>query len=187
MLLFINPACRPNDARSCTSANHVCLRLELYQRRGVRSIRCFFFSLLQELLILSHFLHHITNMPTMPANTLRQASRLCLKQSSSTTSVLRNSAARAAGISNQTTSKRGYVSATKKDNAQINVDTAIRADQKAFFAETGKLPENTIMPGTDVNADAMMSPMAGTLNSAKQRTFADLNFHRCSEASHSYG
>ncbi|TVY14277.1 Mitochondrial cysteine desulfurase [Lachnellula arida] len=109
-------------------------------------------------------------MPTMPANTLRQASRLCLKQSSSTTGVLRNSAARAAGISNQTTSKRGYVSATKKDNAQVNVDTAIRADQKAFFAETGKLPEKTIMPGTDVNADAMMSPMAGVL---KQATVMD--------------
>ncbi|TVY35089.1 Cysteine desulfurase, mitochondrial [Lachnellula subtilissima] len=109
-------------------------------------------------------------MPTMHANTLRQASRFCLKQSSSTTGVSRNSAARVAGISNQTTSRRGYVSATKKDNAQVNVDTAIRADQKAFFAETGKLPEKTIMPGTDVNADAMMSPMAGVL---KQATVMD--------------
>ncbi|TVY33625.1 Cysteine desulfurase, mitochondrial [Lachnellula occidentalis] len=103
----------------------------------------------------------------MPANTLRQASRLCLKQSS-TTGVSRNSAARVAGIS--TTSRRGYVSATKRDNAQINVDTTIRADQKAFLAETGKLPEKTIMPGTDVNADAMMSPMAGVL---KQATVMD--------------
>jgi cysteine desulfurase len=59
--------------------------------------------------------------------------------------------------------KRGYVSATKKDNAQVNVDTAIRAEQKAFFAETGKLPENQIIPGTSANADAMMSPMAGML------------------------
>lgn len=57
---------------------------------------------------------------------------------------------------------RTYVSETKKDSAQVNVDTAIRADQKAFFAETGKLPENQIVPGTSVEADAMMSPMAGT-------------------------
>jgi cysteine desulfurase len=56
---------------------------------------------------------------------------------------------------------RSYVSASRKDNAQVNVDTAIRADQKAFFAETGKLPERQIVPGTSVNADAMMSPMAG--------------------------
>ena len=53
------------------------------------------------------------------------------------------------------------MSETKKDSAQVNVDTAIRAEQKAFFAETGKLPEKHIMPGTSANADAMMSPMAG--------------------------
>ena len=53
------------------------------------------------------------------------------------------------------------MSESKKDNAQVSVDTAIRADQKAFFAETGKLPEKQIMPGMTANADAMMSPMAG--------------------------
>ena len=41
------------------------------------------------------------------------------------------------------------------------MDSTIRAEQKAFFAETGKLPENQIIPGTSANADAMMSPMAG--------------------------
>jgi cysteine desulfurase len=66
-----------------------------------------------------------------------------------------------AGISNQKISRRGYVSETKKDSAQVNVDTAIRADQKAFFAETRKLPESKIVPGTSATADAMMSPMAG--------------------------
>ena len=116
--------------------------------------------LLQELLILSKPLHHIAIMSTIAANSLRQASRLCLKQAPSTTGALRSSAARVAGTSYQNTSWRGYVSETKKDNAQVNVDTAIRAEQKAFFAETGKLPEK-IMPGTGVNADAMMSPMAG--------------------------
>lgn len=63
----------------------------------------------------------------------------------------------------QKTAKRGYVSETSKNNAQVSVDTAIRADQKAFFAETGKLPESKIVPGTNVDADAIMSPMAGKL------------------------
>ncbi len=57
--------------------------------------------------------------------------------------------------------RRGYVSETKKDSAQVNIDTAIRAEQKAFFAETGKLPENHNVPGSGANADAMMSPIAG--------------------------
>jgi cysteine desulfurase len=103
-----------------------------------------------------------TNMPGIASTSLRQASHLCLKQSASAASLLRSSTtARVAAIS-QTTVKRGYVSATKKDSAQVNVDTAIRAEQKAFFAETGKLPEKQIIPGTSANADAMMSPMAGT-------------------------
>jgi len=75
-----------------------------------------------------------------------------------------------AAISNKKTGTRNYVSETKKGNAQVNVDTAIRADQRAFFQETGKLPENQSMPGTMVNADAMMSPMAGVL---KQATIMD--------------
>ncbi len=53
------------------------------------------------------------------------------------------------------------MSETKKDNAQVNVDTAIRAEHEAFFAETGKLPEKQIVPGTSTTADAMISPMAG--------------------------
>lgn len=60
-------------------------------------------------------------------------------------------------------SSRQYVSESKKNSAQVNIDTAIKADQKAFFAETGKLPENQVMDGTNVAADAMMSPIAGTV------------------------
>jgi cysteine desulfurase len=74
--------------------------------------------------------------------------------------ILRNSAIHVAGIS-QRTAQRGYVTETPKNNASVNVDTTIRADQKAFFAETGKLPENVIVPGSNIEADAMMSPMAG--------------------------
>ena len=66
-----------------------------------------------------------------------------------------------AAISSQKISRREYVSETKNANAQVNVDTAIRAEQKAFFGETGKLPEKHILPGTSANADAIISPMAG--------------------------
>jgi cysteine desulfurase len=62
------------------------------------------------------------------------------------------------------------VSESKKDSAQVNIETAIKADQKAFFAETGKLPENQPISGANVNADAMMSPIAGVL---KQATVMD--------------
>lgn len=99
-------------------------------------------------------------MSGIASKSLRQASRLCLKQPTSAVLLHSTAAARVAGIS-QVTSRRGYVSATGKDSAQVNVDTAIRAEQKAFFAETGKLPESQSIPGTSANADAMMSPMAG--------------------------
>jgi len=82
-----------------------------------------------------------------------------------------------AGIS-PNIARRRYVSATTKDSAQVNVDTAIRADHKAFFAETGKLPENEIIPGTSTSADAMMSPMAGTQWSMEEFN-RGLRFCRC--------
>ncbi|EHK99960.1 putative Cysteine desulfurase, mitochondrial [Glarea lozoyensis 74030] len=105
-------------------------------------------------------------MSGIAANTVRQATRLCAKQSSSASTLLRTSTFRAATISGQKVSRRGYVSESKKDSAQVSIDTAVRADQKAFFNETSKLPENTIVGGTNVNADAMMSPMAGVLKEA---------------------
>jgi cysteine desulfurase len=104
-------------------------------------------------------------MSNIASTSLRQASRLCLKKSASSAGLLRPSPALiVAAASSQNICRRGYVSETKKDNAQVNIDTAIRAEQKAFFAETGKLPEKHIMPGTSANADAMMSPMAGELS-----------------------
>ncbi|KAF4636406.1 hypothetical protein G7Y89_g1678 [Cudoniella acicularis] len=109
-------------------------------------------------------------MSQIAASSLRQASRICLKQPASQAGLMRSSAVRVAGITTQKISKRGYVSETKKDSAQVNVDTAIRADQKKFFVETGKLPENEVIPGTSATADAMMSPMAGVL---KQATIMD--------------
>jgi cysteine desulfurase len=84
-----------------------------------------------------------------------------VKQASSAGLIRVAPLARVLPTSTQKVSRRGYLSETKKDNAQVNVETAIRADQKAFFAETGKLPENQSMQGTIANADAMMSPIAG--------------------------
>lgn len=52
----------------------------------------------------------------------------------------------------------------------MNVETAIKADQKAFTAQTGKLPDEMKMPGTGMSADVMMSPAAGIL---KQATVMD--------------
>lgn len=56
---------------------------------------------------------------------------------------------------------RRYVSESTKDAAQVTVESTIKADQKKFFAETGKHPVDQPMQGTGVNADAMMDPMAG--------------------------
>ena len=68
------------------------------------------------------------------------------------------------------TSRRSYVSPSTSDKAQVNVDTAIKADQRAFIAQTGNLPENVKMPGTGMSSDVMMSPAAGIL---KQATVMD--------------
>lgn len=101
-------------------------------------------------------------MSNIATTSLRQTSRLCWKQTAFPTSILRSSTvSKVAAISTQRTCIRSYVSETKKGNAQVNIDTVIRADQKAFFKETGKLPEHQAVPGTVVTADAMMSPMAG--------------------------
>jgi len=109
----------------------------------------------------------------MAANSMRQASRLCLKQKAPSAGILRSSitARVAAGFPNHNISRRGYVSETKKDSAQVTVDSAIRTEQKDFFKETGKLPQNQTVPGTSVNADAMMSPIAGMLMSDSEPTF----------------
>ncbi|OCL15125.1 cysteine desulfurase [Glonium stellatum] len=66
--------------------------------------------------------------------------------------------------------RRSYVSETKPINATVSVETAIKADQKAFLRETGKKPQDETMPTTGLSADTMMSPSAGLL---KQATIMD--------------
>lgn len=65
---------------------------------------------------------------------------------------------------------RSYVSKTEPQQATVNVDTAIKADQKKFLKETGLQPGNVPMPLGDITGDAMMSPTAGIL---KQATIMD--------------
>jgi len=50
------------------------------------------------------------------------------------------------------------------------VDTAIKADQKAFMQKTGEVLQNATVPGAGLSAEAMMSPVAGVL---KQATLMD--------------
>lgn len=69
-------------------------------------------------------------------------------------------AARAAAVG--PAGRRNYVSETKPSQATVNVDTAIKADQKAFLKQTGTRAEDATMPTTGMSADVMMSPAAGS-------------------------
>ncbi|KAF2269942.1 cysteine desulfurase [Lojkania enalia] len=66
--------------------------------------------------------------------------------------------------------RRSYVSETKPSSATVNIEAAIKADQKAFLSETGKRPQDATMSTTGMNAETMMSPSAGIL---KQATILD--------------
>ncbi|KAI1465992.1 cysteine desulfurase [Daldinia caldariorum] len=102
-------------------------------------------------------------MPNVASAALRQASRLALKQSIATTPLRRlPSISRVAGVTAAQIARRGYVSETKRDNAQVNVDTAIRLDKKDFMNEKGEL----VMPGSNNPANATVSPMAEVLKEA---------------------
>ncbi|KAI4136214.1 MAG: hypothetical protein LQ341_005778 [Variospora aurantia] len=103
---------------------------------------------------------------------LRQVSRLCSRATPSSTrrlSLLPRLTAVARCATRQQPN-RTYVSMTKPDRADVNLDTTIRADHDAFASQTGSLPENVKMPGMGLSADAMMSPAAGIL---KQATIMD--------------
>ncbi|KAI1446242.1 cysteine desulfurase [Annulohypoxylon stygium] len=102
-------------------------------------------------------------MANVASSALRQASRLGLKPSLVSTP-LRGipSISRVASVTTTRASRRGYVSETKRDNAQVNVETAIRLDKKDFMNEKGELI--TGRPGAPANAT--ISPMAEVLKEA---------------------
>ncbi|KAI9722146.1 MAG: cysteine desulfurase [Chrysothrix sp. TS-e1954] len=66
--------------------------------------------------------------------------------------------------------RRNYVQETKNAQATVNVESTIKADQKAFLQQTGTRSEDAKMPTTQMSGDAMMSPSAGIL---KQATIMD--------------
>ena len=106
------------------------------------------------------------------ASAFRQVVRFSSKRLSSSHGLLRpsNRLDLPAACALARTPERPYVSTSKPDKAQVSVDTAIKADQRAFVAQTGTLPENVKMPGTEISGDVMMSPAAGIL---KQATIMD--------------
>lgn len=110
-------------------------------------------------------------MATVASTAIRQSSKLTSTCLSTINSISRSSRYRLLPISRSNVIKaRYYVSESKVDKAQVNVDTASTADHHAFTAQTGLLPEKVQIPGMQMSADAMMSPAAGIL---KQATIMD--------------
>ncbi|KAL9046468.1 MAG: hypothetical protein Q9214_000703 [Letrouitia sp. 1 TL-2023] len=103
---------------------------------------------------------------------VRQASRRCMRKLSISSLLSHHPHYLQAPVAScaNTILHRSYVSETKPDRAQVNVETAIQADRHAFTAQTGSLPENFKIPATGMSVEAMMSPTAGIL---KQATVMD--------------
>ncbi|EMC99347.1 hypothetical protein BAUCODRAFT_146307 [Baudoinia panamericana UAMH 10762] len=102
--------------------------------------------------------------PTAARQALRQCSR---RLSTTTATTFATQASRSCVASH---GRRHYVSESAPKQATVNIETAIRQDQKAFLAQTGTRPQDAQMPTTGMSADAMMSPAAGIL---KQATVMD--------------
>ena len=108
-------------------------------------------------------------MSTVVPATARQTLRLCLRQNLHRP--FAQSVGRTAATAGpQSIRRRNYVSETKQDQATVNVDTAIKADQRAFLQETGKQPGEVQLPATAMSGEAAMNPSAGIL---KQATVMD--------------
>lgn len=109
-------------------------------------------------------------MSTIAPSALRQASRSYARRLSSSQHASWNSFPKRVIATPNLPSKRCYVSETKAENAQVNVDTAIKAEQKSFMNQTGSKPQEMEVPGTPVTGDTALSPSAGIL---KQATVMD--------------
>jgi len=102
-------------------------------------------------------------MSNVASTALRRASCLGLRPSL-TAAPLRQSKYlhRLASPAVTKSSRRGYVSETKRDNAQVNIETAIKLDKKDFVNEKGEL----VMPGSGSALNATGSPVADVLKEA---------------------
>ncbi|KAK8089819.1 pyridoxal phosphate-dependent transferase [Apiospora hydei] len=102
-------------------------------------------------------------MVNAASSALRQASRLGLKPClTSTTSRALPTVARAVATAPVRASRRSYVSESKRDHAQVNIETAIKLDKKDFMNDKGQM----VMPGAGTPANASVSPMAEVLKEA---------------------
>lgn len=102
-------------------------------------------------------------MANVATTALRRAARLGFKQSFASAPLRQpQSIPRLATTAVSRTSQRGYVSETKRGNAQVNVETAIRLDKKDFMNEKGEL----VMPGSASALNAAGSPVAEVLKEA---------------------
>lgn len=107
-------------------------------------------------------------MHGLSPSTLRQASRACTRHLTSTRPAhIPSSRLLPSSIQSL---HRTYVSTSDPAKAQVTIDTAIKADQKAFLNQTGSRPQDVTLPGSMVTGDAAMSPQAAIL---KQATIMD--------------
>ena len=106
-------------------------------------------------------------MSNIAPTAMRQASRTCSRRLSTPNALSKGSSYRRAAVATTPSnpSRRTYVSESKSDKAQVNIDSAIKADQKAFIQQTGTKPQNA-ESGAHVPGDMMMSPAAGILKQA---------------------
>ncbi|KAF3491049.1 Cysteine desulfurase [Arthroderma uncinatum] len=95
-------------------------------------------------------------MSNIAPQVLRHASWACSRRMSLSASLARPAYSARTVIGSSSSSRRSYVSGSKKNNAQAQspVDTAVKAEQKVS------------VPGTAVSGDALMSPSAGILKEA---------------------
>lgn len=98
---------------------------------------------------------------------VRQVLRQCSRRISTPASCFVTHAPRAC---NAARGRRTYVSESTPKNATVDIDSAIRKDQRAFLAETGIQPRDAQLPASGLPGNVAMSPSAGIL---KQATVMD--------------
>ena len=110
-------------------------------------------------------------MSGLAPGVLRQVPRACSHRLSSSNVSHLPHLRPATASARASLNRRTYVSESTPKQAQVSdIDSAIKADQKSFIKQTGTLPSQVKMPGTEMSAEAMMSPAAGIL---KQATIMD--------------
>ncbi|KAH0565062.1 hypothetical protein GP486_001544 [Trichoglossum hirsutum] len=106
-------------------------------------------------------------MPNAASAVVRQAALLCSRNPTSSTLLVRcvPHLRTAAPISRLRIGTRSYVSETKKGNAQVNAETAIKADRRDFIPKTERTPED-VMSTAGISADAAVGPTVAVLSQA---------------------